>query len=299
MSPEDLVIRGLVDPIKVFIKQEPHKLAKVKAGKLRIISNVSIVDQLIERILCSKQNKVEIKRWRTCPSKPGMGLHDEGLEEIFAEVMGAQKTYALAETDISGWDWNVKNWMLALDAKIRSRLYHAPPESALAVLLWFRGFAVARKVFCCSDGSLHSQEIPGIQASGSFNTSSTNSRMRVFLAWLIGCVWVIAMGDDDLEDVVDDARQKYADLGIVAKDYRVLSSPGWFNFCSTSFEGTPWGYPSNWLRIVYRYLSHSPASHVQNPEFAAQLAGDLRHHPSKREILDSCDSLVGLESKQL
>jgi hypothetical protein len=299
MCPRELVEAGLVDPIKVFIKQEPHKMAKIKAGKLRIISNVSIVDQLIERLLCSNQNKVEINRWRTCPSKPGMGLHDDGLQELYDEVVSAQKSgLRLAETDISGWDWNVKDWLLSLDAELRADLYHAPEGSALRHLLWFRGFAVARKVFCLSDGTLFEQTVPGIQASGSYNTSSSNSRMRIILAYLVGCAWAIAMGDDDVEEAVDGAAAKYVDLGFQVKDYKVLGKIGWFDFCSTSFEGHWSGKPSQWLRTVYRYLSHSPASFAQNPEYRAQLVSDLRHMPNQQEILEICDSIVDLESKR-
>nr|UHS71607.1 MAG: putative RNA-dependent RNA polymerase [Barnaviridae sp.] len=298
MTAGDLVREGLVDPIKVFIKQEPHKVAKVESGKLRIISNVSIVDQLIERVLCAKQNKAEIRRWKTCPSKPGMGLHDEGLRELFAEVCDAFSTHEkLAETDISGWDWSVKDWLLGFDAELRTELYHAPITSALAHLLWFRGYAVARKVFCLSNGQLFEQRVPGIQASGSYNTSSSNSRMRIVLAYLIGCRWAIAMGDDDVEDFVDGADPAYQRLGFAVKDYKVLDTRGWFNFCSTSFEGSWRGYPSQWLRTVYRYLSHSAASHAVNSQYRAQLVDDLRNHLDQQLIIKGCDSIIELESK--
>nr|UHS71546.1 MAG: putative RNA-dependent RNA polymerase [Barnaviridae sp.] len=299
MTPRELVQCGLVDPIKVFIKSEPHKVAKIEAGKLRIISNVSIVDQLVERVLCSRQNKLEISRWKTCPSKPGMGLHDEGLQELYDEVTAVQKSgMNLAETDISGWDWNVKDWLLALDAELRADLYHAPEGSALRHLLWFRGFAVARKVFCLSDGTLYEQQVPGIQASGSYNTSSSNSRMRIILAYIVGCAWAIAMGDDDVEEAVPNASEAYVRLGFSVKDYKILDKVGWFDFCSTSFMGSWRGRPSQWLRTVFRYLSHSPASFVSNPEFRAQLVSDMRHMPNQQEILFSCDSIVELESKR-
>lgn len=298
MTAGDLVRAGLVDPIKVFIKSEPHKIAKIESGKLRIISNVSIVDQLVERVLCSYQNKREISRWKDCPSKPGMGLHDQGLQELYAEVCQAYDTLGeLAETDISGWDWSVKDWLLSLDAEIRSELYHAAPDCALSHLLWFRGYAVARKVFCLSDGTLFEQKLPGIQASGSYNTSSTNSRMRIILAYLIGCQWAIAMGDDDVEDFVPGAVERYRELGFTVKDYKILRRRGWFDFCSTSFQGSWAGYPSQWLRTVYRYLSHSAASHVVNPQYRAQLVDDLRNHPDQQQILAGCDSIVELESK--
>lgn len=299
MSALDLVEAGLVDPIKVFIKQEPHKIAKIESGKLRIISNLSIVDQLIERILCAPQNKAEISRWTSLPSKPGMGLHDEGLKELYAEVITAQRKHGvLAETDVSGWDWSVPDWLLRLDYECRARLYRAPPGSALEHLLWFRGYAVARKVFCLSDGTLHEQLVPGIQASGSYNTSSSNSRMRVALSYVVGASWVIAMGDDNIETAVAGAREHYVRLGFTVKDYRLLDREGWFDFCSTTFSGSWRGTPTQWLRTVFRYLSKTPASLNVNPQFRAQLVDDLRHMSNQQEVVEHCDSIVELESKR-
>lgn len=299
MTSVELVQNGLQDPVKIFIKQEPHKMAKILAGKLRIISNVSIVDQLIERVLCSKQNKLEISKWQHIPSKPGMGLHDDGLKLLFDEVVAAQREHQLAETDVSGWDWSVPNWLLQLDMQCRADLYHAPEGSALRHLLLSRGHCIANKVFALSDGQLYAQTIPGIQASGSYNTSSSNSRMRVSLAWLIGCLWAIAMGDDDVESEVENAREKYAALGFVVKDYKLLEGVGNFEFCSTRFVGNWAGYPTQWLRTVYRYLSHSLASHTLNPEFRSQLSDDFRHLPEQQEVLTSCDAVVDSASKQL
>ena len=296
MTALEMVRLGLVDPIKVFIKNEPHKLAKIKAGKLRIISNVSIVDQLIERILCSKQNKLEIMNWQVIPSKPGMGLHDEGLQELYSEVMSAQQRMTLAETDVSGWDWSVPEWLLKFDMRCRIKLSHAPENSAFARLLQFRGHAISNKVFALSDGSLYAQTVPGIQASGSYNTSSSNSRMRVSLGFAIGCSWIIAMGDDDVEEEIEGAQQKYLDLGFEVKDFKRVPK-GEFEFCSTRFPGSWRGFSTQSLRTIYRFLSHSPASHAQNPEFRSQLVNDFRHHPDKQEIFRKCDMVVDYMSK--
>lgn len=296
-TPTALVRAGLVDPIKVFIKNEPHKRKKLDTDKLRLISNVSIVDQIIERILSSPQNNAEIRRWKECPSKPGMGLHDEGLEHLYNEVQEQSNHMRLAETDISGWDWSVQSWTLSMDGEARVRLAHAPPSSTFAVLTRFRSAVVLRKLFILSNGLLIEQILPGIQASGSYNTSSTNSRMRVMLGYLIGVSWVMAMGDDDVEEWQSGARDKYANYGYPVKDYKECPK-GSFEFCSTKFDGSWKGIPSSWVRTVYRYLSHSPAAHVANPAYRVQLADDLRHIPNQQEILEKCDSVVEQESKR-
>lgn len=290
LSPVELVQRGFCDPVKIFIKTEPHTAAKIASGKLRIISNVSIVDQLVERLLFSRQNKAEIANWEVCPSKPGMGLHDAGMAIIWEIVQVACRTFGLlAETDVSGWDWSVPAWLLKLDMECRILLCDATPQ--VAHLMRFRAHAICNKVFALSDGSLIAQTVPGIQASGSYNTSSTNSRMRVLLAWLGGCLWAIAMGDDNIETVVPGIREWYERMGFKVKDYKTFGLGAAFEFCSTRFS-SPIGVPVQWLRTVYRYVSHSPPSLSANPEFRAQLADDLRHHPDQESILSRCDRVT-------
>jgi len=298
MKPEEFVELGLVDPIKIFIKSEPHKLSKLQEGKLRIISNVSLVDQLIERMLCSNQNQLEISEWRNCPSKPGMGLHDEGMQELYHGFLARQSQERIAETDVSAWDWSVPGWLLQLEGDLRQQLYGAPQHCALTVLLKFRASVIARKVFITSDGDLFSQIKPGIQASGSYLTSSSNSRMRVSLGYLIGADWVEAMGDDDVESEVPNARQLYSELGFSVKDYKRCPT-GIFEFCSTRFDGSWKGVPVQWARTLYRYLSHSPAARAANPAYRVQLLDDLRHHPEQQEIVERADIVVAAMSKRL
>lgn len=298
LTAEQLVQGSFCDPVKVFIKNEPHKISKLRAGRYRIISNVSLVDSLLERILFRKQNQLEIARWRTCPSKPGMGLHDEGLKELYSLFVQSQARFPLAESDVSGWDWNVKGWMMEDDMLMRAALAGARPGSPYHHMLMARYYTVSLKVFVLSDGSLLAQRVRGIQASGSYNTSAGNSRMRVALAYVAGVQWVIAMGDDDVEsyDETGEVERNYRRLGIPLKDYK-LCEPGMFEFCSTVFRGSWKGAPANAARTLYRYLSHSLASRTSNPEFRAQLAFDLRHHERQQELLALVDSITELESK--
>lgn len=298
LTAEQLVEGGFCDPVKVFVKNEPHKVQKLRDGRYRIISNVSLVDSLLERVLFRKQNQLEIARWQTCPSKPGMGLHDEGLQALYDLFVDAQARFPLAESDVSGWDWNVKGWMMEDDMLMRASLAGARRGSPFYHMLMARYHCVSLKVFVLSDGSMVAQRVRGIQASGSYNTSAGNSRMRVHLAYVVGVGWVVAMGDDDVEEFDESGVvvANYRRLGIPLKDYK-LCGQGSFEFCSTRFEGSWQGVPVNVARTIYRYLSHSPASRTANPEFRAQLANDLRHHPRQQEYLALVDSITELESK--
>lgn len=42
---------GSPDPIRMFIKQEPHKEAKLRVGRYRLISAVSFVDTMADRVM--------------------------------------------------------------------------------------------------------------------------------------------------------------------------------------------------------------------------------------------------------
>lgn len=295
MLPSELVERGFADPIKIFIKSEPHKLQKIREGKLRIISNVSLVDQIIERLLSTPQNKLEIRRWATCPSKPGMGLNDSGLQELYSTLQQKWREGAkLAESDVSGWDWSIPYWLLKMDAEARVRLANAS-NGPWAHLVRCRVEVLARKLFYLSDGQMWEQTVPGVQASGSFNTSSTNSRMRVMVGWVEGQPWVMAMGDDDVEEEGEEVPD-YGRRGLRVKEYKECVD-GVVEFCSTRFPGSWKGYPTQVGRMLFRLLSHSSAVLNQHPEFKAQFLQEVRHHPEKAEIEGKVDSIIALLSK--
>lgn len=292
MSAEELIQGGFCDPMKVFVKNEPHKISKIHQGRYRLISGVSCVDSLIERLLYRMQNSREIREWETVPSKPGMGLNDESMEVIHGIVSKQMEKGPLFETDISAWDWSVQGWMLTMEAEIRIEIAKVSHDSVYAQCLLKRARIVSMKVFALSNGKMISQTVPAIQASGSYNTSGGNSRMRVAVAVLLLVEWIIAMGDDAIETGVPsgDGELAYKRLGLPVKMYKQCLN-GEFEFCSTRWsKDSPYGVPVGWPKTVYRYLTHKPNSALAE-EWRVQLVSDLRHHPRGSEILRICDDL--------
>jgi hypothetical protein len=57
LNAQELVEGNFCDPVRVFIKAEPHSTNKVNQDRWRLIFAVSVVDQIIERLLCGDQNK--------------------------------------------------------------------------------------------------------------------------------------------------------------------------------------------------------------------------------------------------
>ncbi|AIY62169.1 P1-P2 fusion protein [Sauropus yellowing virus] len=293
-SAESLVQLGLCDPIRTFVKGEPHKQAKLDEGRYRLIMSVSLVDQMVARVLFQQQNKREIALWRAIPSKPGFGVSsDEQVAEFISllaqsvgktpiETVGEWKKYIIP-TDCSGFDWSVAEWMLDDDMEVRNRLT-ANNNGLLRKLraVWLQ--CIKQSVLCLSDGSLLAQRIPGIQKSGSYNTSSSNSRIRVMCALHCGAPWAIAMGDDALEGVGSDLAL-YHKLGL-----KVEVSPK-LEFCSHLFESETLALPVNINKMLWKLIyGYNPASGnlevISNYLAAcASVMHEMRHLPDKVDII--------------
>ncbi|GGX38781.1 hypothetical protein GCM10010297_68780 [Streptomyces malachitofuscus] len=264
MTAEELVQAGLCDPIRLFVKGEPHKQAKLDEGRYRLIMSVSLVDQLVARVLFQAQNKREIALWRAIPSKPGFGLSTDGQTQEFLNLLANQMSTTaedvvarwreyLVPTDCSGFDWSVADWMLHDEMEVRNRL--TMQNNALTRRLracWLR--CISNSVLCLSDGTLLAQRVAGVQKSGSYNTSSSNSRIRVMGAYHCGASWAMAMGDDALESV-DTDLSVYKQLG-----FKVEVS-GELEFCSHIFLSPTLAIPVNRAKMLYKLIhGYNPGS---------------------------------------
>jgi hypothetical protein len=266
------------DPVRVFVKGEPHSSNKVKEDRWRLIFAVSIVDQLIERLLCSEQNKEEIRKWDQCPSAPGVSLSsDASLKKLYDMIMTLKADGQMAEADVTGWDWSVKEWELLEDAHMRIHLGNFTPMSARALLN--RQYCASRSVYAMPDGRLRVLRGDGVQISGCYNTSSTNSRLRVFVAYLCGALWAYAMGDDCVEEYVEDARERYAALGHPLKMY--VQRDEEFEFCSL-INTRDGAWPVDGTKTLFKLIEQKAIT----PELLAQFHLELRNHPRLAEFLE-------------
>nr|ALD89112.1 RNA-dependent RNA polymerase [Rhizoctonia solani barnavirus 1] len=297
MSPSELVKAGVCDVVKVFIKDEPHSLKKIESGKLRLISSVSLVDQIKTRLLCRTQNLNEIESWESCPSKPGLGLHDDGLQVIAANIKRFLSQGVVAEADVSGWDWSVQDWELEFDAECRAALAGADPKGVFAFLLRVHAYCVANSVYVLPNGEMYEQTVPGAQLSGDYNTSSTNSRMRV-CASLFSRLWagkpllvdgripVSAMGDDSFELDFPELQENMRSIGHNVRFVKRSTSLQGVEFCSQVFDEDGFAAPADPSKTVYRFLSHK-VTFSEYPELWAQLSWYLRHQKKgdERDII--------------
>jgi hypothetical protein len=283
MSPEDLVVCGCVDPVRLFIKGEPHSNRKVSQSRWRLIMAVSAVDQLVERILSDAQNKTEIANWKTIPSAPGVGLSDDkALRELYERIKS--QPGELAEADVTGWDWSVKQWELLLEGEMRADLCDATPW--LRRIFLNREYCVANAVYLLPDGTLVDKTVPGVQCSGRYNTSSGNSRLRVLIALLCGADWAFAMGDDCLENYQPDALEKYEALGHPLKMYNKRDKE--FEFCSLLFTPTVI-HPVDGTKTLFNLIEQKEIT----PELLSQFQMEMRNHPRRHEFNDCVGRVKG------
>jgi hypothetical protein len=290
-SAVELVQQGYVDPIRIFTKNEPHKTDKILQKKFRLICSVSIVDQLIERVMAWRQNALEIANWETIPSKPGIGFDDDRNQSVWDSVFPLLEKGQLAEGDVSGWDWSVQAWELEQEAEMRIRLGAC---SRMAQLIRARMYCLSLSVFALSSGELLAQTSPGVMKSGSYITSSGNSRIRVLAAELIGAD-CIAMGDDSLETYVWDAKNQYKMLGHDVKLYELCGDS--FGFCSNRYKDGI-AYPESAARTLFRLLNQklgnatTDEERVKRLDLFMQFTQEMRHHP-KLVLMQRLISEVG------
>lgn len=287
LGPAELVRINAVGLVKQFTKNEPHSNRKVREQRWRGISAINIVDQLVERLLCSAQNRAEINNWSTIPSAPGVGLSDDEqlktLKERFERLQAL--TGFAAEADVTGWDWSVQGWELMAEAEMRISL--GSFNDFTANILRNRYHCVANSVYMFPNGQMVCLPFSGVQLSGCYNTSSTNSRLRVLVAYLVGALWAVAMGDDCVEDPVPDAEEKYKLYGHPLKMYNVKRTGEPVEFCSLTMAH-PIPHPCDGTKTLYRLLEQKKIT----PELVAQFRMEMRHSPRRDEFLQSVERTI-------
>lgn len=294
MSRENLVRVGLMDPVRVFVKDEPHQKTKLAEKRVRLIHSVSLVDKLIEMVLVRHITKNEIRNWKTIPSKPGIGFDDESYQAMVSTIRSMNKP---CDSDAKGWDMSVKEWMMRDEALITINLCDNP-SNFWKKMVSNKALIEARSLFQFSDGTLMYPSYTGIVNSGKYKTSFSNSKMRVYLSQIVGSPYAIAAGDDCIEEYVDDAIQKYAILGIKIKAYKEIDQI--FEFCSHVYTNVE-SYAINSDKMIMNFLHHDLGQPLQRRMLFMGLYAELGSRPDWQEIVERLRSigLFDLEGGQI
>lgn len=208
--------------LRVFIKQEPHKIEKIQTGRWRLILASPLNVQVFWNMLFSTLNDIEIEKSLECPSQQGIVLVNGGWKDYVRQWKNRGYNCGL---DKSAWDWTCPWWALKTDLQLRYRLGRGSRmEEWLEHAERQYGMMFCNPLLVFTDGAMWQQNVPGFMKSGCIQTISTNSHCQVMMHFLVSydlripvepvCV---AVGDDTLQSDRHADPSAYRRYGVVVK----------------------------------------------------------------------------------
>lgn len=285
------------DPIRLFIKPEPHKERKLERGAYRLISSVSVVDQIIDAMLFSEMNDVMAKNFLHVPGKIG-----------WAPICGGWRiipVHGQRALDKSAWDWSVNGWIPQMLLDLRYHLME-PTERAeewLELARWRYAALYQNPVFITSGGLLLRQREPGVMKSGCINTISDNSlaqdllHVRVCKQLDLEDGALIAMGDDTLQDDFPEFESYEHALSAYChvKSSVKKSEFAGYHFKTSSVEPLYRGkHAFNMLHLDDKYgqeVANSYCLNYHRSAYRGRIRAIFRSLGYKVPLLVSCDSV--------
>lgn len=168
----NMVMAGSYEHLfRAFVKDEPHKIAKAKENRWRLIIASSLPVQMVWRMLYTGQNEALNKYHDWCPSKHGFVFCYGGWMKFIAQA----KTKGLnVSRDISGWDVGAPGWVFEVVGAWRES-WPGATDSWIRVhrMMYDDAYKNSRIIF--SNGVVVRQLFGGFMKSGLFNTISDNS----------------------------------------------------------------------------------------------------------------------------
>jgi hypothetical protein len=196
-----------------------------------------MVSKVADMLVMKAQTEIEIANCTTCPAAPGLDLNsDETNKALWSRVMAwTGKKY---DSDVSGWDFNVSEWLMKLDAETLIKMAGAPDGCAFSNYIRNRAIVQSRKVYATSDGRMFVVPRGGIVVTGANDTAAGNTRKRNLIAYLVGCEDTLAYGDDHVgtHDNKDLMVTKMTELGFRVSDLHCVDDDNTFEFCSARFS---------------------------------------------------------------
>lgn len=183
---------GGSDPLKVFVKQEPHSLSKIEEGRYRLISAVSLVDTMIDRILFGPMWRKALSRVLQTPCAVGWAPMHGGWR-----LLNQKYPRGTLSIDKKAWDWTVRNWLVGVWRDILLELHPGAPDWWIARFEQRFSYLFGRARFRFADGVEVVQAYGGIMKSGCYLTLCLNSIGQTVMH-VLACN---RMGIDPLLDV--------------------------------------------------------------------------------------------------
>lgn len=186
------------DPIRLFVKPEPHKIKKIELKRYRLISSVSVLDQILDHMIADDMNDLAPESHR-----------DHSMKVGWTPSLGGWRSVPMSgfvSSDKTAWDWTCRPWLLQMFFDLRVSL--CDNKDTPVFKRWMR-LAMHRQrclfvkpIFITSGGLIIQCKFDGVMKSGCVDTLVENSvsqyllELRVFLelGWELTPLW--SMGDD-------------------------------------------------------------------------------------------------------
>lgn len=210
-------------PIRLFIKSEPHKIAKMEQRRYRLIYSVSIIDTMIDRMLLGNFADRLMENWLVTPSMIG-----------WSPLYGGWKIlpYNCVGYDLTAWEYTVPRWLISTFLRVAQELKVGTQTNFEfgtweELLSWRIDCLFNRAELILSSGRRYRLEVYGIMKSGSFITIMANTIMQrlLFVAACFACGMTdiprqLAMGDDGVfdEELPAEVLRLVAEWGFIVKD---------------------------------------------------------------------------------
>lgn len=221
---------------RAFVKDEPHKVAKVREHRWRLIMCASLPVQMLWRLALHHQNSWLNDHPYECPSGHGLVFCYGGWRRFKAHCHSKSLRYS---RDISSWDVNAPGWVFEVVREFRKRA--GGPASWLAAMDLLYADAFEKALIKFSNGVVVRQTYSGTMKSGLFVTISDNSLSMIAMHCLacvrsrtsMGHIW--ATGDDVLQSNYSEPYEdSLAQLGCTIKEWETE-----LVFMGTNFEREP------------------------------------------------------------
>lgn len=251
---------AVADPLNVFIKREPHKVSKCREGKYRLISGVSLLDTLVDRILFGWLLRVALTTVLETPCMLGWSPVRGGWR-VLSRSFSNQLVTCM---DKAAFDWTVVSWMIsAAESFILQLPVSAPEWWEKMVRLRFK-LLYRDCVYQFPDGTQVRQDVLGIQKSGCLLTLILNSFWQILLH-TYACLELnynplvdlpITLGDDTLQRWRKTYQEllEYSDvIARLGPKLKSVTLQHWVEFAGFLVVGNSC-IPAYWRKHLFKIL---------------------------------------------
>nr|UQB76114.1 RNA-dependent RNA polymerase [Flumine sobemo-like virus 37] len=211
-----MVKMGAMDPVRIFIKKEPHTQKKMKSKMFRPIKHVGIVDNTALRVLfsCHINSTSDTFDPAASVSNSGMDfLNVEHNRAFAARWFDCPETEINKPSDVSKWDYSVNYPLLKSSQRSRECMVIRDSVTEAQFNRWchlgrIATQCMAKPVLVTPDGVFHCPEDPGRVLSGCLITKYGNDICRATLSEKAGAT-LNNVGGDDAMDRVERNRVKH------------------------------------------------------------------------------------------